>query len=220
MSVIATAVRHLMAAGVTGEELCAAIAEMEADIRAEPKPRSAGAIRQQRYRERNKASQVTESDGCDASPSLSPSPKENKSNPHPHTHPENTTRTRKAEDFPCPDWADPNVWRDLKRNRKAKRLANTPTAHKRFVEAVEAMADDEWPPGRLLEGIVAKGWGGAHDPRENGKSNNGNDFRKSSGTGPDKRSGLARAIDAELERVSAFPQVPADVAGDAAEEGW
>ncbi len=57
MSVIATAVRHLMAAGVTGEALFAAIAELEADIRAEPKPRSAGAIRQERYR-RNKASLV------------------------------------------------------------------------------------------------------------------------------------------------------------------
>ena len=38
MSVIATAVKHLMAAGVTGEALLAAIEEMEAQVRAEPKP--------------------------------------------------------------------------------------------------------------------------------------------------------------------------------------
>ncbi len=51
MSVIATAVRHMMAAGVTGDALLQAIAEMENAIRAEPKPRSSGAVRQQRYRE-------------------------------------------------------------------------------------------------------------------------------------------------------------------------
>lgn len=34
MSIIATAVRHLMAAGVTGEALVAAIADMEAQVRA------------------------------------------------------------------------------------------------------------------------------------------------------------------------------------------
>lgn len=166
MSVIATAVRHLMAAGVTGDALCDAVAELEAALHAS-KPRSAAAIRQERYREkkRNKASQVTESDGCDAPP-LSPSPNENNSNPHPHT-PGNNTRARKGrDDFPCPEWAEPEIWRDLKRNRKTKRLTNTPTAHKRFVEAVEGMADASWPPGRLLEAIVAKGWGGAHDPRE------------------------------------------------------
>ena len=67
MSIIATAVRHLMAAGVTGEALLAAIAELEEQVRAEPKPRSAGAIRQERYR-RNKASQVTECDAGDAQP--------------------------------------------------------------------------------------------------------------------------------------------------------
>lgn len=34
---------------------------------------------------------------------------------------------------------------------------------------------------------------------------NGNGFRNGSGASPDKRSGLAKAIDSELERVSAFP---------------
>lgn len=64
MSVIAAAVKHLMAAGITGDALLVAIAELEAEIRCEPKPRSSGAIRQERYR-RNKASQVTESYACD-----------------------------------------------------------------------------------------------------------------------------------------------------------
>ena len=57
MSVIATAVRHLMAAGVTGEALLTAIAEMEAELTPPAKVRTPGAIRQERYRERHKASQ-------------------------------------------------------------------------------------------------------------------------------------------------------------------
>lgn len=59
MTVIATALKHLMAAGVTGDALIAAIAEIEAALPgaqpAEP-TRSKAAIRQERYR-RNKASQ-------------------------------------------------------------------------------------------------------------------------------------------------------------------
>lgn len=54
MGVIAVAVGHLIAAGVTGDALVTAIAAMEAE--AAPPARSSAAIRQERYR-RNKASQ-------------------------------------------------------------------------------------------------------------------------------------------------------------------
>lgn len=165
MSVIATAVRHLMAAGVTGEALLIAIEEMEAEVRAEPKPRSAAALRQERYRH-NKASRVTESDACDVTPPcprpLSP---QTPQTPTP-IPPDITTRARGADSFPCPDWAETAVWRDLKANRQRKRLANTATAHAKLCRDILAMADDEWPPGRLLEAIVARGWGAAYDPRE------------------------------------------------------
>jgi hypothetical protein len=99
VSIIATAVKHLLAAGVTGDALVAAIAEMEEQVRAEPKPRSAGAIRQARYedRRRQKASEMTETDASDAVGSLSLLPNENKSNPTTHTLPErDTPRTCEA----------------------------------------------------------------------------------------------------------------------------
>ena len=95
--------------------------------------------------------------------------------------PVENTRAREADKFPCPEWCDPAVWRDLKANRRTKRLTNTPTAHKRFVEAIEAMADEHWPPGRLVEAIAAKGWGGPHDPREARKPNNDNRKQANSG---------------------------------------
>lgn len=68
MSTIATALKHMLAADMPHDAIVAAVAEMEAGA---PKVRTAGALRQERYR-RNKASQVTKSDACDVTttPSL------------------------------------------------------------------------------------------------------------------------------------------------------
>lgn len=49
MSVIATAVKHMLAAGVPADAIVAAVSEMEEQI---TPPKSAAAIRQQRYRRR------------------------------------------------------------------------------------------------------------------------------------------------------------------------
>ncbi len=104
-------------------------------------------------------------------PSLSPSPLSSpqtpQQTPRPHTHPDVNSRAREADPFPKPEWADPQHWRDLKANRKAKRLPNTATAHAKFLRDIDKLSDDEWPPGRLLEAIVARGWAAAYDPREN-----------------------------------------------------
>jgi hypothetical protein len=100
---------------------------------------------------------------------------------------------RKTSNFPCPDWADENVWSDLLRNRKTKRLTNTKTAHDQFVQAVVGMADDEWPPGRILKAIVAKGWGGAYDPRDEGKHSNAKPSNRAHPTAG-KRDGFTQAI--------------------------
>lgn len=138
--------------------------------------------RQQRRRDAH-ADNVTSRDIADVTteqeqspPSLSPN--EYISNPHTHPPVTQTPARARQDDFPCPDWADGEVWRDLKRNRRTKKLTNTPTAHKRFISAIEGMADDDWPPGRLIEEIVAKGWGGPHDPRENRKQQNDRTQRK------------------------------------------
>lgn len=179
MSVIATAVRHLMAAGVTGDALLVAIEELEADVRAEPKPKSPGAIRTERWRQRHKASHVTKGDvgdESDADPALSPAPNENNSNPHPHTHPDITTPReahvlawlawRETHPFPRPWWADKRVWADWLEVRKAKKARNTITAHNGFLRDIDKHADAEWPPGRLLEHAVARSWLSINRPEE------------------------------------------------------
>lgn len=72
--------------------------------------------------------------------------------------------------FPRPAGVEPQVWRDFLANRKRKRMANTATAHKRLCDDLARLADDEWPPGRLVEYAAAKGWGGIYDPREQERS--------------------------------------------------
>lgn len=175
--------RLLVAKGMSAEDILEIAETLDA-----PKERSAGAIRQARHRAKKKAEEegegVTDNvtsdvtgDGNDVTNApLSLPPNENNSNPPTHT-PGTQTPARKADPFPCPDWCEPAVWSDLKRNRRTKKLTNTETAHKRFVSEVMAMADEDWPPGRLVEAIAAKGWGGAHDPRDDRKP--GNDRRNS-----------------------------------------
>lgn len=102
--IITTAVKHLMAAGVVGERLLEAIAEMEAVYSPPPPQKSKGAIRTQRWRE-NKASQnVTERHSeteCDA--------KEIPPNPHKKTTPPSKPKglgsrgSRLPDDFTIPD---------------------------------------------------------------------------------------------------------------------
>lgn len=96
-----------------------------------------------------------------------------------------TARRSAPDPFPRPDWAEPQVWSDFLRNRKTKRLPNTATAHRKLITDLAAMADDDWPPGRLLEAIVARGWAAAYDPR--GSMND----RQSQHRSPSQRRGVA-----------------------------
>lgn len=214
MTVIATAVRHLLAAGVTGDALVQAIADMEA---AQPKDAAAERRRAWDRERKRKARDEANSGGSPVEsadiaeiPSLSPaplpSPQTPQPTPHPHTHPDiSTPCARKADPFPRPDWCeDRQHWTDLKANRKAKRLPNTPTAYTKFIRDIAQWVDDDWPPGRVLEAIVARGWASAqYDPRES--SPNGNHIRPSSPSSADRRSGLARAIDEQLGSLRPFP---------------
>ncbi len=53
--------------------------------------------------------------------------------------------------------------------------------------------------------------------RSNG---NGGHIRTGNGQGPDKRSGLARALDGDLERIRELRETPAIMGGHDAQEGW
>lgn len=191
MSVIATALKHLIAAGVSGDDLVRAVAEMEAVALAQlaaERPvedtRSVSARRQARYRERlaernaerNEASQSVTGDAfvtVDPSPNKSP-PHPQKLTPTPHTH------EGRAHDAPatprawaCPTGVDPSHWRDFRANRRKKRLTDTETAYAAQLKLIERFATADWPPGRLVEKAAEKGWGTIVDPTEYEDQGNG-----------------------------------------------
>ena len=61
----------------------------------------------------------------------------------------------------------PQVWEDLKGNRKRKRLGFSDTAWKKFNTDLAGMsAQTGIPPPILIEQCTAKGWGAIYDPRD------------------------------------------------------
>lgn len=185
MSIIAVAVKHLIAAGVSGDDLVRAIAEMEAEM-APPDTRSAGARRQQRYRdriaERNEASQSVTRDASVTPPlPLDKKTQTQKINPHPEGV--CIAPARKADPFPMPAGVDPQHWADFLQNRKRKRLPNTATAHEKLIRDLARWSDDEWPPGRILEHAAARGWAGIYDPRQDQDHRNGKPPQRQNGYG-------------------------------------
>ena len=196
MTVIATALKHMLAAGMSAEAIVEAVAAMEAALpAAEPadRPRSKAAERQARYRERHKASQtvtrdvdnVTGDEKRNGRP-LPLSPKDINSNPHTPTR-DNTPRVkaeahvaawwawRVKHPFPRPHWAARDVWADFLTNRKRKDLPNTKSAHTKLLrDIIAAMERTGWPPGRIFEACVEQGWGAIYDTNEMKAANNGN----------------------------------------------
>ena len=112
------------------------------------------------------------------------------------------TARAKPNAFPRPSWAEAQSWKDFLKNREKKRHANTATAHAKFLRDMEKLTDDEWPPGRLLEAIVARGWAAAYDPREsrsNGLSPRQSDLRQASrGERPNRCLDMLATAEAEI----------------------
>lgn len=97
-----------------------------------------------------------------------------------------------------PDDVSEAVWRDYNRQRR-KPLTDT------ALRGLKREADKAgWTLESALEEATTRGWESFKADWVKDKGN-GNGIRQGGGTGPDKRSGLARAIDSELERISAFP---------------
>lgn len=164
--------RALVAQGATPEMLLAVVeAAAAVDEEKRERKRAGNAERQQRFRdaraaERNNSNAlcgVTERDG-DCAPSLEVSPQTPLPKPTP-TPGIATPRTRKAGSFPCPDGVEPQHWSDFLANRQRKRLANTPTAYRRVVADLTKLADDEWPPDRIVQFAAERGWAAIFDPR-------------------------------------------------------
>jgi hypothetical protein len=167
--------RAMIELGLTDEQKLVLLAAIEKD--AGPS-RSTSAERQRRYRERWKDSDGVTSDvtALRNERDVTASPYEDTSTPLP-SEPSGSSggedaRASKPPAFPKPEWADQQNWTDFLANRRRKGRTNTPSAYKRFLDDIARLADNDWPPGRLLEHAAAEGWAGIYDPREkrNGRS--------------------------------------------------
>lgn len=202
MAIDGAILRAMQAAGASVDIIIAAV-EADAALANERTEmrRAKDAERQRRHRASRNVT-VTECDSTDSvtDPALSRPPNEINSNPPTHTHPDMTTRPRKANPFPKPEWADPQVWADWMDVRRAKGGRNTATAYAGFLASIERETDDEWPPGRLLAHAVSESWKSIHRPQEfrNGRSNI-TELRQHRQQSDDRRSSLTRACDDALD---------------------
>lgn len=120
-----------------------------------------------------------------------------------------------------PDTVSPKPSRTII-NKKETRAHKLPDDWSPVLTPASQRIVDGWPPGRLDQelqafrdhaadkGRVSKDWQAAFRTWLTNSSKwnpaNGNNFSKRGGNGPDKRSGLARAIDNQLAgQISAFP---------------
>ena len=111
---------------------------------------------------------------------------------------------RKADPFPRPEFAEPQVWSDFLANRKGKRMKNTATAYQAFIRSIATEQDENWPPGRLLEHATAKGWGSIHNPDRQDNSH-GNHRQGSSQRDRGRVDGFTAALRKVANRETDYP---------------
>lgn len=212
---LAALIRDMAAAGASPEAIAIAVEAIERAQVAADAPRAAARERKRKQRERDRERERDMSrdshapvtgQGCDI-PAPSPSPLPPPCTPHqPHaptpTREGNPARTRKGGAWPCPDGIDPQHWADLQANRRAKRMALTPTALEHQLRQIEKFTSDEWPPGRIVRHAAAKGWAAIHDPREPHENRNGK--RPHNDDRPRSRGLLGAVLDAEHDSRAGF----------------
>ncbi len=199
MSLSPAVLDAMLAAGCTAEQIVAVVkADLEAHESQMAEKRQKDAERQRKHRERNAESRDVTVTECDSvTDPLSRPPNENNSNPPTHT-PGDIPRARKGADFPMVDCTDPDTWADFLRNRKAKKLPNTASAHRKLVaDLADISARTGWPPGRVFAACVAKGWGAIYDPRDK------TDGKQHSQSTRPAIMDIGRSVAADLEREAA-----------------
>lgn len=169
----ASLIARLAAAGTPPEllgEVAVALSMAEAEL---------AILAKRRENERNRKAKAREVTGLnvtarDSADSENLVPNEYISNPPVTPNPTETTSptdSPQTKPWTCPEGVDRKHWRDLLANRKKRRLANTETAYDDMLADIRRIADDEWPPGRLVHFAAGKGWGGIYDPRKSEQRN-------------------------------------------------
>lgn len=188
MSIIAQAVRHMLAADMPHEKIIAAITDMEnAD-----KPKSSGAIRQARYRERlnERNSDVTlrhsvtpPSNGSDGFPYPSltslTTPKENT--------PKGVQKKVPQDQIIIPDWLPLSEWIGFKEMRMKIKKPMTGRAERLAIGKLEKFRSKGHDPTEILNQSILNDYQDLYEPRKS-HANIGTNHGKNNGNGHEQRS--------------------------------
>jgi hypothetical protein len=171
MSINAAAMRMLVDKGFTGEDLVALALCLEKAFPLDTTHEKRKAYDRQRKRD-GRANSTGHSTGNPPDPA--PNEIDNLTPTRGKT--ETNVSSKTAEPWALPVDVGRQVWTDLLANRKRKRLGNTPTAWKAFLDDLNRVSIQTGiPPPQLIEQCTAKGWGAIYDPRDerNERSTNG-----------------------------------------------
>lgn len=95
----------------------------------------------------------------------------------------------KSDNFP--DWLPLEAWQGFLEMRKGKGAKPTPRATGLLIAKLERLRASGHDPGAVLDQSTENNWTGIFEVKANGNQN----IRNGGGNGPDKRSGLAKALD-------------------------
>ena len=171
---LAALARQMFEAGTPMEGILLALEAVEARDNAAAAKRAQAAARKQAQRDRERDCHATVTGHVSDNPPLDKEKRTKKeiNPPRTHTH---ETPVREADLWVCPEGVNPAHWRDFMKARKRKHCVTTPTAHAGVMNDLARLADEEWPPGRLVELAAAKGWASINYPDEglrNGSARN------------------------------------------------
>lgn len=101
--------------------------------------------------------------------------------------------------FLCPEGVDADHWRDYLTARRRKRCTNSPTAYAAVLRDLNNFADDDWPPGRLVQRSAEKGWASIINPHDQDTRHG----HRNSKDGPANGNAMVRAVIAREAREGA-----------------
>ena len=162
MAVIAEAVRHLIAAGVSGDSLVQAIEDME---NASAPERTARQERNRRYYEK-KASEKR----LKASYSDTPPPNGSNGFPHPSltslTSPLKTPKGVKIPPHKIPDGVSEELWNDFLEVRRKLKAVNSERAINSILADLSRWKAKGHCPASIIETSIRSSWKDVYEPKQ------------------------------------------------------
>lgn len=210
MSISPAVLDALLAAGVSAEQIVAAVKADAAEEEARKEKKRAGnRERQRRFREAHNAGNalqdVTECDGRDEpspqSPPLKSPPDPQKITPPLTPHPV-VVEARASCSFPPPDGVGKDQWKAFRQQRKK---ALTDRAYLMICNKLSGLAEAGWPPGEMIDLAIERGWETVFEPRDQANGQRGRDADRGSGgrmggPGPSSTLAMLRAANAAIAR--------------------